>query len=335
MAALVPRLPWPGGKPIVERLCASSSLFLKMTAYAHKAPSGLNDFLLEPERFRAAVDPASPDDLQASLQRLLGSEQKGWSLLSSTPRTEAVVKELMNATNAAWRAAAVYSLNLRDDAKGQTYFEHALADTNGWVRAAAVSGLARTIKDRPSLERLLAPSLTDSDKRVSQMAAMGLLEPETRSAAGLDYAWNYFEFEKVHVWSGSYEPTGEQRPLATLQGNPPFLQAVRQKLANGSTEDAAPAALLLAQYGDFTGLDRLLTDTATENQKERELEGVVLTAIGLSRDPKYIAHLKKMVASAKAQQDFPRLLQALRGMSGAEARELRLEINKRMRQGRE
>jgi hypothetical protein len=151
----------------------------------------------------------------------------------------------------------------------------------------------------------------------------------------LDYGWNYFEFEKIHVWSSSSEPAGEQRPLATIQGNPPFLQSARQKLANGSTEDTAPAALILAQYGDFTGLDHLLKDMATENHKDDELQGVALTAIGLSRDPKYMPYLKKMADSSKEEQDFRRLLQALRGMSGPDARELRLEINKRMRQGRE
>jgi len=61
----------------------------------------------------------------------------------------------------------------------------------------------------------------------------------------------------------------------------------------------------------------------------------MLTAIGLSRDANYVPYLKKMVASARDEQDFRRLLQALKGMSGAEARELRLEINRRMRQGHE
>ena len=91
--------------------------------------------------------------------------------------------------------------------------------------------------------------------------------------------------------------------------------------------------LLLAQYGDFTGLDRFVGSAAPESQSESE--GVVLTAIGLSRDPKYLPYVKKLVASAKDEQEFRRLLQALKGMTGADARELRVEINKRMRQGRD
>ncbi len=331
--AIIPRLPWPEGKPIAEKFSASPSLFLKMTAYAQQASSGFNDFLFEPERFRAAVDPALPEDVDSGLQRLLGSQQKGWSLLSSNPRTEAVVKALLDATNAAWRAAAVYSLGFRDDPKAQYDLQHALADTNGWVRVAAVSGLTRGAKDRPTLERLLGPLLADSNKKVTEIASIGLLEPETRAAAGLQYSSGYFEFEKVHVWSSSYEPNADQRPLATLQGNPPFLETVRQKLASTVSEDAALQVLLLAQYGDFTGLERLIKGAETDS--ESQVEGIMLTAIGLSRDSKYLPYVKKMVASAKDEQGFRRLLQALRGMTGAEARELRLEINKRIRQGHE
>ena len=53
----------------------------------------------------------------------------------------------------------------------------------------------------------------------------------------------------------------------------------------------------------------------------------------LSRDPRYLPFLRKKLASAAGEWDYQKLLQALRGMSGPEARELRLEINKRIRQG--
>jgi len=42
--------------------------------------------------------------------------------------------------------------------------------------------------------------------------------------------------------------------------------------------------------------------------------------------------MKKLTAAAKENYELTRLLQAIKGMSGPEARELRLEINKRMRQ---
>ena len=51
----------------------------------------------------------------------------------------------------------------------------------------------------------------------------------------------------------------------------------------------------------------------------------------LSRDPKYLPHLRKLSEHANEEWGYRRILQALRGMSGTEARALRLEINKRMR----
>ncbi len=335
VAAILPRLPWPEGQGVVTQLCGTPALFLAMAPQVHKAGPGLRDYLLDPPRFRAAVEAASPNELESSFPQLLGSQQKGWSLLSTLPPTEAVVHELLNATNAAWRAAAIYALGLRDDPKRQSYLEQALADSNGWVRVAAVSGLTRAIKDRPARERLLTPLLTDPDKKVARLAMTGLLEPETRTAAELDYANSFFEFDKIHVWSMSYEPNREERPLATLPGTPAFLEVVRVNLTNSSPEDAAIPALLLAQYGDFTGLEYILKIPGTEDQKHRELDNETLTAIGLSKDSKYLPYLKKIAVSAKDESDFRRLLQAMKGMTGAEAREMRLEINKRMRQGRE
>ena len=333
MAAIIPHLPWPAGRPIVERCCASPALFLKMIGVLQSAVPALGDFLLEPNRFRAAVDPASPDDLESSLERLIGAQQRGWSLFSNNPRTQGVVCALLQATNAVWRAAAVYSLGFREEPKAQAYLEHALGDTDSWVRLSAVLGLARAIKDRAVLEHLLGPMVSDGNKKVAEKAMICLLEPETRSAASLDYVSGYFEFEKVHIWSSGFEPNGEQRPLATLPGNPAFLQVARQNLGGASVEEIALPALLLAQYGDFSGLDQVLKGKTAETQSATE--GMVLAAVGLSRDAKYLPYLKPMVTSAKQEQDLRRLLQALRGMTGAETRELRLEINKRLRQGRD
>jgi HEAT repeat protein len=330
MSAIVPRLPWPDAKPVVERFCSSPGLFLKMISYTQQAPAGLSDFVFEPERFKAAVEPASQNDINAILQRAMSFQQKGWSLLSINPRNDTLVAALLNATNAAWRATAVYCLGTRSDAKSRELLERALGDSNAWVRVAAVSSVSKIVKDRPALERLLGPLLTDSDKKVVAKAAIGLLEPEIRAAAELNYAVGSFEFEKIHVWTSIYEPNNEQRPLTTLEGNPAFLETVRQKLAGGSAEEIGLAALLLAQYADFSGLDRLVNNQKAEDQWQGVLS---LTAISLSHDAKYLPYLKKMTASAKDDQEFRRLLQALRGMNGTEARELRLAINKRMRDG--
>ncbi|MCX6925611.1 MAG: HEAT repeat domain-containing protein, partial [Verrucomicrobia bacterium] len=136
LAAILPRLPWPAGQAVAERLCRAPALFLRMVAYANKSAPQLGEFLFEPARFRAAVEPASQEELEVSLPQLLSSGQKRLALISRTPRMEAVVTALLDATNAAWRAAAVYVVGSREDEKGLAVLQRATADTNAWVRAA-------------------------------------------------------------------------------------------------------------------------------------------------------------------------------------------------------
>ncbi len=159
-----------------------------------------------------------------------------------------------------------------------------------------------------------------------------MLEPETRAAAGLDFSFEFFQYENIHAFPDFRPRTGEQRPLATIEGQPPFLDRARQRVSESAPEEAALPALLLAQYGDFSGLDHLLAAVAGDTRKQSELSNVFLAGVDLSRDPKYLPALKQMTDAAKENYEFTRLLQAIKGMSGPEARELRLEINKRLRQ---
>jgi HEAT repeat protein len=335
LAAIMPRLPWPDGKPTVERFCQSPAVFLRMIDHSTNAARGMHDYLFEPARFRAAVEPATPEELETTLPQWLGSGQQHASPLSGAPGKEALLTALLDATNAAWRASAVYVIGSREDDKGLPQLQRALKDTNGWVRAAAIPGLARTAKDRAILEQRLGPLLADPDKNVAAKAAIGLLEPETRAAAGLDYSFEFFQFEKIHAWPNYRSPSGEQRPLTPLAGNPAFLEQARRRVTESTPPEAALPALLLAQYGDYSGLDHLLPSVVRENEEQSEVGSVLLAAVAMSRDSKYVPHLKQITASSKGRPDFNRLLQALKGMSGPEARELRLEINRRMRQGEE
>jgi HEAT repeat protein/thiol-disulfide isomerase/thioredoxin len=334
LAAILPRLPWPDSQSqsVIERFCSSPGAFLRMLAYVPKAAPGLREFVYEPARFKAAVEPASIEELTEGLPRLLTQNQYQWSLVSSSPQVDAIASALLDSTNPVWRAAAVYSLGSKPDKNTTSSFERAAGDSNSWVRAAAVLGLARTTKDRPTLETRLGPFLADPGKNVFEKAALALLEPETRMAAGLDYSYDHFEFDKIHVWGGSFGMSSDQRPLAALDAKPPFLEEVRKRLASAPNDELWLPALLLAQYGDFTGLDRFLQSPDSQDQKHNEFENVLPTMIALSRDAKYVPHLKTMVAAAKDESEYRRLLQAIKGMPGAEARELRLEINKRMRQ---
>jgi hypothetical protein len=212
-------------------------------------------------------------------------------------------------------------------------FERAVKDTNAWVRIAAVGGLARTATDRSTLEARLGPLLADPDKKVASRAALGLLEPEIRSAAGIEYFNQLFQYENISAFSSyNFNPSSDQRPLAVLETKPAFLEQARQRLTEAAAQDRAGFALLLAQYGDFSGLDRLLETGATDTDMDGQMETVALAGIALSHDAKYIPYLKKAAARAKEEYEFRRVLQALKGISGSEARELRLDINRHMRQ---
>ncbi len=94
----------------------------------------------------------------------------------------------------------------------------------------------------------------------------------------------------------------------------------------------AARALLLAQYGQFEGLDRLAARRAElESEQGFGVATVLVTGVALSRDPKYVPVLRQMAAERKDIELLREILKGLRGMEGPEARQLRLEINKRMR----
>ena len=336
--AIVPKLSLPDGLPVLQKLTVSPVRFAQAASLAKRCQPAVADYLLEPARFKAALDPADGAELSAALELLAGydyqfDENRGWSLWTDSDRTKAVVVALLNATNAAWRAAAVFSLGLRSDANDHLEaMEKAAADPNPWVRGSAARALARTVKARASLEQFVAPLLSDTNVSVASAAAAALLEPETRSAAGLDSDLQYFEFESVRGGRTETQTQNDERPLAVLEGKPSFLPAVQKALAGASGEESSAFALLLAQYGDFSGIDKLVASAATMNSSDNEEpSNVALTGIGLSHDAKYLPALKQMVAARRDEAGLRKILQAMKGMSGSDVRQLRLDINKKIR----
>ena len=63
----------------------------------------------------------------------------------------------------------------------------------------------------------------------------------------------------------------EQRPMAPLDSKPAFLADIRERLKDASLEDLTAYSLLLAQYGDNSGLDLLLEKHAGAG-RETELD---------------------------------------------------------------
>jgi HEAT repeat protein len=329
IALMIYRLPWPEGQPLVDKFCQSPRLFAMAARASGRAVPVAADYLLEPSRFKSAVERANGQELSDALELLAGYDyerNRGWSLWSETDRTKAVALALVESTNAAWRAAAVFSLGLRlDAAQSSAVFERALADSNAWVRAAAVQATARCTKDRAMLETRLGPLVSDADFNVAETAARALLEPEVRQTANLEQ--DYFQYENERGGRSESSGTSDERPLTTLEGKPAFLQPAKDHLASTNAEAASTFALLLAQYGEFDGVDRLADQPAGSDSGNQ----VLLTAIALSRDPKYLPTLRRIMEGTKNEWDLRKILQALKGMTGPEARQLRLEINKRLR----
>lgn len=332
---LLSRLRWPDGKPLLDKLCASPVLYAMAAKESKGSVAEAADYLLEPSRFKAALEPLTGPELDAALEAVAGynyGNNAGWSLWSEDDRTRALDLALTQSTNAAWRSAAVYSLGTQ--VSGETdpaLFEKAIADPSPWVRAAGAAALAHRAKDRTILEQQVAPLLSDTNEHVATVAACALLEPEVQQASQL-IAWvSYYRFE--NHWGGHTENMQtDNRPLSTLDGKPAFLESARKWLYGSNAVEVAPFALLLAQYGEFDGVDKLVSLRGNAKGPQDERDGPLLAAIALSHDPKYVPVLRQIAGTMQQEWDLRKILQALQGVTGPEARGLRLDINRRIRE---
>jgi len=336
---VVRKLPWPEGKPVIDIFCRNPWLFAVTAAESEKSAAGLADYLLDPARFKTAVEPVGNDDLQDCLTLLIGgwtgANSSGWTLLSGGPRSEPVAMVLLDSTNAAWRAAAVYALGQSEPAKHIDIFNKASKDTNSWVRIAAIQSASKALPDRHLLEERVGPFVGEDDLPVAHFAAIALLEDEVRQAAGLQWRFDFFQFDKVYAGRNISINANDDRPLTALEGRPPFLESARKKLpvATNSLERTT-FALLLAQYGDPIGLDQLLAENIQpEHAADTSLSDSIMAGIALIHDAKYVPYLRKVMDAQKNEWELRKVLKALKGMNGPEARQLRLEVNKRMRAG--
>src|SRR5207248_2777102 len=50
VSAIISKLPWPEGKPVLDKLCASPVLFATAASQSKRAAPGVADYLLEPPR---------------------------------------------------------------------------------------------------------------------------------------------------------------------------------------------------------------------------------------------------------------------------------------------
>jgi hypothetical protein len=164
------------------------------------------------------------------------------------------------------------------------------------------------------------------------VAALALLEPEIRQTAGLQWQYDYFRFEDVQTGRTEGYSLNDARPLTPLETKPAYLESARKWLKSTNAEAVTPFALLLAQHGDQAGLERLIEIRGDLSEdKSQVLPDPLLTAIALAQDPKYIPLLRGLMDATRNAYELQKLLRAIKGLNGSEARQLRVDLNKRMR----
>jgi HEAT repeat protein len=299
MGALLSRLPMPEGRPILEKLTAVPLLYASTVTMVSNTEAG--DFLLEPSRFRAALEPASAAELEKILPLLLGSASHGsaetgsqpkWSLSKKTAQNTAIAAALLESTNAGLRAAGLH-------AQGSGFLK-ALGDGNEWVRAEAVKQFALSRPGRERLETVLGPLLADTNPPVAAACALALLDPDIAKAAGVADGLESFEFGSAQIQRTYYSENENDRPLSTLETKPAYLAVAKARMAHSKSSTDQLLLLLLAQHGDYDGLADWI-DRHPPSNKEGDFDSVVMTAIGLSRDAKFLPYISGLVKVNKIE----------------------------------
>jgi HEAT repeat protein/thiol-disulfide isomerase/thioredoxin len=337
MTLLLPKLAWPESEPVLQGLTNSPALYAAAASKSFTGAPPIRAYFTNAARLRAVLERASDEELSIALPLVL-RVGAGVALLSPSAAMREMARDLSESTNAGCRAAGVFALGYQDVATALPVATNALRDPHPGVRVAAVQSVARLSRERKDLEERVAPMMSDTNLNVAEMAALALIEPEIRNAAGMEMYLQYFVYENVQVYSSrSFTMESDERPIVALDTKPAYLELARAQIRKNTDEDMRAFALLLAQHGDPEGIP-LLTKPSESRGGVKRGEGstqVALTAIALTGDTKYVPTLRAMLEGTKGEWELRAILRALRGMSGPEVRQLRLEINKQMRKATE
>ena len=332
------RLPWPEARERVARWSTVPELYSLMLAMMKEAPWGLRQFLAEEDRVVAAAEAANEPQFQA-IARALVSEPKesAISLHARTAAASRILKRLSESRQPMARTLAVFVMSRQKGRGTIELYEKALKDENPWVRCAGVGGILAEVDEQAGREERIGPLLGDADARVAEAAAMALLDDSLRRFINETAYFENFVYGEAEVSGRRSYYSGSEggRPLAMLDRRPAFLDQVRQRLTPESLKAddrrATAMALLLAQYGDRSGLDMIFDHWVAARSDEVPL--ALLVGLALTKDAKFIPALRKRLDKAEDESDLRQMLTYLRGVTGDEARRLRKDINERLRTG--
>jgi len=337
---ILARLPWPDARDRVAEWGRDPFLYARMLGQTKHAPAPLRTLLLEPALLDAAMETAKDTELALIAYALLREpDDSPVSLYATNEENARTLERLRKAGHPLARAMALYVKATQREVVGTALFNEALADEEPWVRYWAVAGIVARIKDLSERGHTLASLLSDTDTTVASAAAIGLLSSDLRNAAGYRYSFRMFRYREldVYIYSRTFDEydysSRASRSLRPLDGRPDFLDDVRKRLEDLLEAEGAggvgPFAVLLAQYGDYTGMDLLLE--RWQRTQDTAAQGFLLVGLALARDERFLPPLKAKVASTDGSYELRELLNWLRGVRGEEARKLRREINRRLR----
>jgi HEAT repeat protein len=320
---LMTRLAWPGGEAVLAALETRPLLYARALTAVPPPRADVQARLFDPERLRHALGPVSQEEAPPVVQVLLNRENA-----YTRPRMlpEPALAALAPSTNPTWRAFSIYGQAQNQPGTNLAVFIEALASTNDWVRIAGVQALALHSSGRDQLETWLGPLLLHSNREVAMIAAVGLLEPEVRQSAGLQARLLRFNFPGVADEAIELSTSNTEGPLAPLKQQPAFLDAIQANLRTPATEDTCLQALLLAQYGRREGIDHCIAQATAGLGLD-----AILTAIALTPEARYLGFVRDRADQTHDPLELLRLLRTVNRMTGTEVRQLRLEINRRLR----
>jgi HEAT repeat protein len=344
VALLLKRLPWPEGKDFVEHVCRQSPfVYSEMVQRMRYASKPLREYLAQPDRIVAAVETAKGQNLASVASLLFEERSEGLSLYTPTKSNQELLRRLCDSKVPAARAIGVFAAGSRGvalpSASGETnrsVLDDAMEDDSPPVRCAAIHGVVAHVSSQLKREEQLSPMLADNDPTVTTLAAWGMLDRGLRAAVDLPVSqYLYLEDSRVRL-PGRYRSSGSSEAvLSTIDRKPAFLDVVRGRLGDEKpkpTEEESQAAealtVLLAQYGDFSGLDKALREW--EQNPAAEPSNLLLVGLALTKDVRYLAPFRKLVEKEETSWRLRDLLKWLSGVRGEEARELRREINRRI-----
>jgi hypothetical protein len=167
---------------------------------------------------------------------------------------------------------------------------NATRDPDPAVRAAAVQSLARLSKERGDLEGRVAPLLADSEPRVRKWPRWRCSSRRSATPPGWNGSCNIFQFENIHAGGLSEGVAMENgdRPLASLETRPPFLEIGTAAAPQGQSEGVTPFSPCCCPARGFRGVALLMKppEAASRDRREPGSNQAVMTAIALSRDAK-------------------------------------------------